>query len=188
MSAISSSYIDKTAKIESGCVFLNSHIQRHSFIGYDSIIINTDIGSFSSIANRVSVGGASHPLEFVSTSPVFLSHKDSVKTKFANHKYLPVIKTSIGNDVWIGEGVYIKSGVKIHDGAVIGMGAVVTKDVEPYSIVAGNPAKLIRFRFDPAVVEALQRLKWWDLSDSDLKRLGPYFNDPLLLLRAEGLL
>jgi acetyltransferase-like isoleucine patch superfamily enzyme len=111
-----------------------------------------------------------------------------VKAKFASHKYLPVVRTTVGNDVWIGEGVFVKAGITIGDGAVIGMGAVITKDVPPYSIVAGNPARFIRFRFDNDVVEALLEMKWWNFPDSELFRLGASFNDPRALLRAEGFL
>jgi acetyltransferase-like isoleucine patch superfamily enzyme len=127
-------------------------------------------------------------MEFVSTSPVFLSHKDSVKVKFARHHYLPAVRTIVGNDVWIGEGVFIKAGVTIGDGSVVGMGAVVTRDVAPYSIVGGNPAQFIRLRFEQEVVDALLRMKWWELPDSELRRLGPMFNDPRAMLQSQGLL
>ena len=87
-------------------------------------------------------------MEYVSTSPVFLDHRDSVKAKFSHHHYVWRAKTSIGHDVWIGEAALIKGGLNIGHGAVIGMGSVVTKDVPPYAIVAGNP-------IFPAIVEAL---------------------------------
>lgn len=123
-------------------------------------------------------------MHFVSTSPVFLSHKDSIKAKFAKHDYLPQVRTTIGADVWIGEGALIKAGVCIGHGAVVGMGAVVTSDVAPYAIVGGNPARLIRFRFDNQVIEKLLQAKWWDFSDQHLHKLGPTMNDPKSLLRA----
>ena len=187
-SSVALSSIHRTSKIESGSTVVNSIIARYSFCGYDCLMLNCDVGAFCSIASRVSIGGVRHPTEFVSTSPVFLSHRDSVKAKFADHEYLPVVRTTVGNDVWIGEGVFIKAGVIIGDGAVVGMGAVVTKDVAPYSIVAGNPARLIRLRFDHDVVEAFLKMKWWDLPDAELHRLGGFFNDPQALLRAEGFL
>lgn len=187
-SALASSSIHETSKIESGSTIVNSTMSRHSFCGYDCSILNCNIGAFCSIASRVSIGGVRHPIEFVSTSPVFLSHKDSVKEKFAGHDYLPAVRTIVGNDVWIGEGVLIKAGVTIGDGSVVGMGAVVTKDVAPYSIVGGNPARLIRLRFEQEIVDALLRMKWWELPDSELQRLGPAFNDPRAMLRNEGLL
>lgn len=188
LSSIHNCNIHTTSKIESGSTIINTSFGKHSFCGYECTMLNCDIGSFCSIASRVVIGGARHPTEFVSTSPVFLSHKDSVKAKFAHHSYLPVIRTTVGSDVWIGEGVFIKAGVAIGDGAVVGMGSIVTKNVEPYSIVAGNPARLIRMRFEQEIIAALLKMKWWDLPDTDLHRLGPYFHDPKSMLEKEGLL
>lgn len=80
----------------------------------------------------------------------------------------------IGNDVWIGAGAFISSGVRIGDGAVVGARAVVTKDVPPYAIVAGTPARIIRFRFEPEVIGDLLALAWWNLSDERVDSLLPY--------------
>lgn len=188
LSAIRNSSIHPSSKIEAGSAVLDSVFDRHSFCGYDCSILSCDVGAFCSIANKVSVGGVAHPVSFVSTSPVFLSHKDSVKAKFASHDFLPIVRTRIGNDVWIGEGAYIKAGVTIGHGAVVGMGSVVTKDVPPYAIVAGNPAKLIRMRFDESIVEALLEMAWWDVPDDELSRLAVYFDRPKYLLSREGFL
>lgn len=182
------SLVDKSSKIEAGSVLVSTTFARHSFCGYDCEFINTVVGSFCSIASGVRVGGAHHPIEYVSTSPVFLSHKDSVTAKFARHEYLPKIQTTIGNDVWIGAGAFIKAGVAVSDGAVIGMGAVVTKDVPPYGIVAGNPAKLIRKRFPEQIIDGLLRLQWWNFDEKKLERIGPFINNPERLLREEGIL
>ena len=81
LSSILNSTIHKTSKIESGTSFINSSLDRYSFCGYDCTILNTEIGSFCSIASNVKIGGVAHPVNFVSTSPVFLSHKDSIKQK-----------------------------------------------------------------------------------------------------------
>lgn len=186
--AIRDSRIDSTSKVESGCTVVNSTFQRHSFCGYDCSLLNCDVGAFCSIASRVSIGGVAHPLHFVSTSPVFLSHRDSVRAKYSRHEYLPVVRTYIGNDVWIGEGAYVKAGIRIGHGAVIGMGSVVTKDVPPYAIVAGNPATIIRMRFDEKTINALLAMSWWDKSDDELKRLAVNFDRPELLLIQEGCL
>lgn len=177
-SVSSSSIVCATSKIESGSSFINSSLGRNSFCGYDCNIINTEIGSFCSIASNVTIGGLAHPMHFVSTSPVFLSHKDSVKNKFARHDYLPVIKTIIGHDVWIGDGVFVKAGVSVGTGAVLGMGAVVTKNVDPYTVVAGNPAKIIKKRFDNKIIQSLLETEWWNKDDVELSKLGPYINDP----------
>lgn len=187
-SDLTGSVVHRDAKVEGGSRFINSELGRHSFCGYDCTILNTTIGSFCSIASGVSIGGAHHPIEFVSTSPVFLSHRDSVKSKFAKHEYNPVIRTNIENDVWIGEGCFIKAGVSIGSGAVIGMGAVVTKDVPAYAIVGGNPARLIKMRFSDRVIDGLLAMRWWDFSDADLMRIGPLVPHPEQLLSEEGYL
>ena len=182
--SLTDSSIGYDSKVEAGSNVVSSSMLDHSYIGYDSTIINTDIGSFCSIGDRVSIGGAMHPMHFVSTSPVFLSHRDSVKFKYAKHDYLPVIKTKIGHDVWIGQGAFIKSGVSVGIGAVIGMGAVVTKDVPAYAIVGGNPAKVIRYRFNEEVIEQLLASEWWSLSKKKLKKYAHLFNNPDQFLKS----
>jgi acetyltransferase-like isoleucine patch superfamily enzyme len=185
---IASSNIHPTAKVEAGSTVIGTQFGRNSFCGYNCAIINAEIGSFCSIASHVSIGGAHHPIEYVSTSPVFLSHRDSVKKKYARHDYLPAIRTVIGNDVWIGERCLIKAGVRIGHGAVIGMGSVVTKSVPDYAIVGGNPAGLIRMRFPQPIIDGLLKMQWWNLDDVALKKIGPLIPDPEELLRQEGYL
>lgn len=180
--AIKNSNIHKSSKVESGSTVINSSFGKHSFCGYDCLFNNCEVGSFTSIASNVKVGGSTHPVEFVSTSPVFLSHKDSVKTKLANHVYQNIPKTIIGSDVWIGEGAFIKSGVTVGHGSVVGMGTVVTKDVPPYSFYCGNPGKVVKMRFEPEVTARLLASKWWELSDSQLQKLGHLIPTPLKFL------
>lgn len=187
-SAISRSSFDFDTKVEAGSKIVSSSFGKHTFCGYECVIINASIGSFCSLACNVTIGGAAHPLAFLSTSPVFLSHKDSVKTKYSLHDYLPQIRTEIGHDVWIGDGAYVKAGVKVGHGAVVGMASVVTKDVPPYAVVGGNPARILKYRFRPEVIEALLRWAWWDLSAAELQALGPLTHDPEALLRSNGLL
>lgn len=186
LKCVKASNIHSTAKIESGSLVFGSSFDKHSFCGYNCNIINASIGAFCSLASNVSIGGASHPVHFVSTSPVFLSHKDSVKAKFSKHDYNPQIQTIIGHDVWVGEGAFIKAGVNIGHGAVIGMGSIVTKDVPPYSIVGGNPARLIRYRFEKELIDALLELKWWNWSDEMLSEYAQYFDEPNKLITAVG--
>ena len=103
-----------------------------------------------------------HPTDTFSTSPVF--YEDVFEEPFRvtqRSGYKNLVQTTIGNDVWIGSGVKIKTGITIGDGAVIGAGSVVTKDVAPFSIVAGVPAKLIKMRFSPEIIERIQTLAWW---------------------------
>jgi acetyltransferase-like isoleucine patch superfamily enzyme len=150
-------------------------MDRHSFCGCD--VYCADIGSFTSIANSVVIGGGRHPMEWVGMSPVFYEGRDSVKAKFSTHRRDPAKRVVIGHDVWIGRSAIVLPGVAIGNGAVVGAGAVVTKSVPPYAIVAGNPARLIRYRFDESVVERLIASRWWALNDEYLHQLGPHFND-----------
>lgn len=178
------SAVHRSSKVEAGTSLINSSMDRHSFCGYDCTILNADIGAFVSMANRVTIGGVAHPMHFVSMSPVFLSHKDSVKKKFAVFDYLPETRTVIGSDVWIGEGAFIKAGTRIGNGAVVGMGAVVTKDVPDYAIVAGNPARIVRYRFEESTRSALSMSGWWTLSDEALAKLGPLMAEPAAFIEA----
>lgn len=187
-SALLDSVVHPTSKVESGSTIVRTTFDRHSFCGYDCTLIDCSVGPFCSIASKVTVGGARHPMEYVSTSPVFLHHRDSVKTKFARHRYEWRAKTTIGSDVWIGENALIKGGVTIGHGAVVGMGSVVTKDVPAYAVVAGNPAKIVRMRFEPDVVDALLKMQWWNYTDAELLRLGPMVVDPRGMLQKEGFL
>lgn len=177
-SAIINSSIHSTSKIEAGSQVVNSTFDRHSFCGYDCEILNCSIGAFCSIANNVKIGGGVHPMEWVSTSPVFYEGRDSVRAKFSKHKRKPVKTTIIGHDVWIGQGVMIKQGVTIGTGAVVGMGSIVTKDVEPYVVVAGSPAKVIKERFDKNTASKLMASKWWEFSEKELMKFAEYFTDP----------
>lgn len=187
LSAIKASNIDATSVVESGCQVVSSTMLRHSFCGYDCTILNTKIGAFCSIADNVYIGGSAHPIHFVSTSPVFLSHRDSVKEKFSHHDFYDLPETIVGNDVWIGYGARVKAGVRIGNGAVVGMGAVVTRDVPAYGIVGGNPARLIKFRFDDETCEAIEQTQWWNYDDEKLREQAIHFQDPSEFLRANKL-
>jgi chloramphenicol O-acetyltransferase type B len=177
-SAIRNCVIHKSSVVESGCTLYNTKMERHSFCGYNCEITNADIGSFCSIANGVIIGGGMHPIDWLSTSPVFYSGRDSVKAKFSVHERAAPKKVTIGHDVWVGQNVLIKQGVNIGIGAVIGMGSVVTRDVAPYAIVAGCPAKIIKSRFDEDLREKLLSSAWWDLEDSILLQHGQLIKNP----------
>lgn len=180
--SIRNSRIDKTAKIYSGTEFYDSSIGRHSYIGYNSEIHSCDVGSFCSIANGLIVGGAKHPLDWVSTSPVFYDVGGGTGRHLGNHKIEPLKRTSIGNDVWIGSRVIIMQGLNVGTGAVIGAGSVVTKDVPPYAIVAGCPARIIKYRFDEDTIRLLLESRWWELSDKELTEYSIHINKPNLFV------
>ena len=124
------------------------------------------IGKFCSIAPNVNIGPIEHPLKYSSTYPM------STFGFLPEQEYLPV---KIGNDVWIGINAVILKGVTIGDGAVIASGAVVTKDVLPYTIVGGVPAKIIRFRFSEEIISELLRIKWWNWNTEKIKRNKNFF-------------
>ena len=145
---------------------LNSDIGKFVYTGINSIIRRAVIGKFCSISWNVDIGGGDHPKDKTTT---FLLERFDQLDKNPNiylKKNINNIKSKciIGNDVWIASNAVIIKNVKIGNGSIIGAGAVVTKDVEPYSIVAGVPAKIIRKRFDDSIVEILERIKWWDWS------------------------
>ena len=164
------SSIHKTAKINSGATIVNSTIGRYTYTCYDDEIVNCEIGQFCSISDEVVIGGAEHPIDWVSTSPVFQNVKHSgPKRKFSEFDFEGIKKTVIGNDVWIGRRAIIKAGVTVGDGAVIGSGSVVTKDVPPYAIVGGVPAKILKFRFDEETIKELNQSEWWNLTEEELE-------------------
>lgn len=177
LKGVHSSEVHSTSKLESGTMFYYSKLDRHSFCGYDCDIAHAHIGSFVSIANNVVLGGGRHPMEWVGMSPVFYEGRDSVKAKFSTHHREPSLRVNINSDVWIGRSAIVLPGVEVGVGAVVGAGAVVTKSVPPYAIVAGNPARLIRYRFDQPIIKRLLASCWWEYGDDNLYRLGPYFND-----------
>lgn len=184
--AILNSNIHRTSKVEAGSEIVNSNFDRHSFCGYHCEITNSDIGSFCSIANHVIIGGGMHPMNWISTSPTFYRGKDSVSMKYSEHDRPRPLRTVIGHDVWIGERAIIKQGINIGIGAVIGMGSVVTRDVEPYSVVAGVPATKIRMRFSPEIVDRLIASNWWVMGDAELSRAAVYAKDPEAFLKEIG--
>lgn len=175
--AILNSNINSTARIGSGSQIVNSSFGKYSYCGYDCKVVNCNVGSFTSIADKVVIGGAQHPINWASSSPAFYIGRDRLKNKFSYLSPPTELFTSIGNDVWIGESALIRSGVTIGNGAVIGMGSVVVKDVSDYSIVAGNPAKVIRMRFNNDIIQDLLRIKWWDLDDDKIRLCAQYIED-----------
>jgi acetyltransferase-like isoleucine patch superfamily enzyme len=173
------------SRFESPCNTQWIGIQHQFSIGSFSYAVSgyffaCEIGRYVSIGEDVQVGRGDHPLTWLSTSPIFFLTPKlfDVGTDFIGGpelaRYrpelndvapLPIVKTvRIGNDVWIGHGALIKPGVTIGDGAIVAARAVVTKDVLPYSIVGGNPAKVIKFRFPEELRERLLASQWWRLA------------------------
>lgn len=165
---------------------INSSLGAYSYIQSGSVVCNAEIGKFCSIASNVSIGLASHPVHMVSTSPVFYDNSQPLPKFLINSRVFTetVPRTAIGADVWIGQGVLIKAGVTIGVGAVIGAGSIVTKDIDPYTIAAGNPCKSIRLRFEGNVVNRLISSEWWNKSNNEIELMASFFAEPLKLLEA----
>ena len=162
------SEIDSNCSINRRNYILRSKIGRFSYTGINTIIRSTELGKFCSISWNISIGGGNHKMNKLTTSTKerFYSLDGTASLDVlrleAKKRISELSSCVIGNDVWIGAGAIINGGVRIGDGALIGAAAVVTKDVEPYTIVAGIPARPIKKRFSEQVVEELIDIKWWD--------------------------
>lgn len=130
-----------------------SEIQSYSYIGFNSLISKSKIGRYSSIASNVNIGHGEHPIHTISTNSLFLKSPYETLTK---------AECIIENDVWIGVASIIKRGVHVGTGSVVGANSFVNKDVPPYAIVVGSPAKILRYRFDDNLVKILLDSRWWE--------------------------
>ena len=164
------SKIDNKAKVNSHTQIYNSSMEKYSYLGRNSALICTDVGRYCSIGDEVKIGLGIHTLSHLSTSPLFTEKQNGTGSSWVDIDMAnPYKRVTVGNDVWIGERVMIMGGVNIGDGAVIGAGAIVTKDVPSYAIVAGVPAKVIKYRFSDDIIQKLLQLKWWSFDEESLK-------------------
>lgn len=178
MADVTSSTFGENVSIYKYSRIRDSHINDFSYVARDSQVYNTEIGKYSCIGPNLKTGMGDHPSSiFVSVHPVFYSTiGQSSGVSFVNrNKFKEYKRTSIGNDVWIGGNVTIMQGVKIGDGSIVASGAVVTKDIPPYSIVGGVPAKFINSRFSKEEIEFLLNFKWWDKSEKWIKEHAEEF-------------
>lgn len=165
----------------------NCNIGAGTYICKRAELVNVSIGKYCSIAPEVRNLGGNHPTtKYVSTHPAFFSihapfNLKYIETqKFQEYKYVDSDEkfyNRIGNDVWIGTAARLLNGVTIGDGAIVGAGSLVTKDVPPYAIVAGVPAKIIRYRFTVEQIKWLQALKWWEKDDTWIRQHANLFDD-----------
>ncbi len=141
----------------------DTSLGRCTYVGRESQVYHAQIGAFTCIGPDVIIGPGEHPTkDFVSSHPMFYSTLAQSNPVIVDKNLFEEFATTyIGNDVWIGGRAILKTGVRIGNGAIIAAGAVVSKDVQPYSIVGGIPAKLIRYRFSPEQIAILEEEKWW---------------------------
>lgn len=154
--------------------------------GFENILIKQwnegaplNIGSFCSIARNIQIFlGGNHRIDWITTFP--FGHIFQAELGGENIQGHPTTKggVNIGNDVWIGQGVTIMSGVSIGDGAVIAINSTIIDDVPPYSIIGGNPAKHIKYRFSDEIINLLLELRWWELSIDQIKKLTFELSQP----------
>ena len=172
------SILGKYNVIFQNAIIYDSTIGDHTFIQKHSQVICTDIGKFCSIAGGVRIGLGQHPLSLVSTHPAFYSSTQPLARTFSEtDKFSPFKRTIIGHDVWIGENAMIVDGLKIDTGAVVAAGAVVTKDVPAYAVVAGVPARVIKYRLDEHAREKILQARWWDMPEEWLVKNCELFTD-----------
>lgn len=155
---------------------LDATLGRFSYVT-QARVINCKIGRYCSIGPEAVVGGLGrHPTHWLSTHPVFYSTIRQAGVSFSDRDYFQeLLPVEVGNDVWIGARAMILDGVTIGDGAVIAAGAVVTKDVEPYTIVGGVPARKIRDRYPQKIKERLLAIRWWEQPAEELRKAAALF-------------
>ena len=148
------------AEVEPGCFLRDSSIGAYSYVGRNCVINSTIIGNYSCVAAHVHIGGMEHSIDELSISPAIVGEKCVLGQK-----------TVIGNDVWIGAACVIKQGVSIGDGAIIGANSFVNKDVEPYAIVFGSPARFHRFRRAKEFEKEIRETLFWNKKPREAKAI-----------------
>ncbi len=178
-------YLARWARIE------DSTVGKYTGLNEWSVIKHSTVGAYCCIGQRCAVSPYNHPTSWLSAHGFQFhpggfeyvpEYHELVKLPFED---VPIKPVTIGNDVWMGHNVNVLAGVTVGDGAVIGAGAVVTKNVPPYAVVGGTPAKVLRYRFPRHIIERLLRLKWWDMELSELSGL-PFDNIEKCLDLIEG--
>lgn len=175
---------------ESGCRLGGpAYIGGSSFGAYSYVEVGcrvslANVGRFCSIGPFAVIGLAEHPGDYVSTHPYFYRHLPHIGYDLVNaDQHQDLTRTTLGHDVWVGHGAIVKGGVTIGHGAIIGAGAIVTHDVPPYAVVAGVPARVLRYRFEQPVIDALLASRWWDRELDWLRRHATEMRDVDRFLR-----
>lgn len=160
----------------------HTHFGDYSYTGQFCFVQNAQIGKFSNIAANVRIGATAHPYERPSLHhftyrPTMYGFAATDDLAFFEDRLSQ--KISIGHDTWIGHGVMIMPNVTVGNGAIIAAGAIVTKDVPPYAVVMGVPAKIVKYRFDDEMIAGLEKIAWWDWSAATIKERFEDFRSPI---------
>lgn len=173
--------ISNKSRIQRFVVLRKCTVGDYSYIGYNTNIYHASIGKFCSISKDVCIGLPSHPSKFISTSPIFVNIYNGTGYSWSKQNMFDSTpeKVTINNDVWIGMKSTIMGGVTVGNGAIIAAHSVVTKDVPPYAVVGGVPAKIIKYRFTEDIIEGLQKSEWWNQPDDVLRENITVFQQEL---------
>lgn len=181
--------ISDKCRIQRSVVIRKSTINEYSYIGHNTNINNTTIGKYCSFSKNIIIGIGTHPTNFVSTSPLFFTVRNGTGYSWITEDKFDdtPAPVTIGNDVWVGLNSSIMGGVTVGNGAIIAAHSVVTKDVPPYAIVGGVPAKIIKYRFSEEIIAQLEELKWWDMPEEVLKKSIHHFQTTLTPVEIENI-
>lgn len=166
-----------TSQIRRFSKLKDSSIGRYTRINPFCQLSHVNVGNFTAIGESTRIGLGRHPLNYPSTHSIFYK-RNPMNNDWVEQIDLPDLPVSIGNDVWVGIESVILDGVTIGHGAVVAARSVVTKDVPPYAVVGGSPAKLIKYRFDESTIESLLRLEWWNFPDEKIGKSKGFFHEP----------
>ena len=177
--------IEPPTRISESRIFHDFSMGAFSYIS-GGFFYHSHIGRYCSFANQIHMGQGNHPMNWLSTHPFqyqkaifnvnkhfefYQEYNEDKELNIVAPKELKPSKTIVGNDCWIGTGAYIKNGVTIGSGAVVGARSVVTKDLPPYSISVGSPAKIIKYRFSDSIIHKLMEIEWWHYAPWQLRHV-----------------
>lgn len=185
---VENSILEENVRLERNNQIVYSNLGCYSYTGANTVIKNVVVGKFNSISWNVSMGGNTHDLDHITTHSFLVYPKWNMGG--SGNWESASDKCETGNDVWIGSGVTVLRGVSIGNGAVIGASSVITKNVPPYSIVIGNPGRVIRMRCKDEWIERLEKLRWWDFPEHIIRNNFSLFKASLsddILLQLEDI-
>ncbi|HKO89093.1 MAG TPA: CatB-related O-acetyltransferase, partial [Burkholderiales bacterium] len=188
-SRVDHSDIAKRARIDRNNHLLHARMGRHSYTGMNTVLMHANIGSFCAISWNVSIGAPDHDYRRIVQHSFLYNEHDQLRPAGESIAYDRFSEPlTIGHDVWIAAGVSIRRGVTIGDGAVVGANSVVTKNVPPYTVVTGAPARPVKTRFNPEIIDLLLQLRWWEWEDEKIREHYDLLSSQPDLLRLKALL